>query len=155
MEPGPPALGVRSLSHWTSREVLVDVCCCQYLLQPGPCPYRLFAVSFAERKFSAGGPISALLLYGGCYVCHVQEIFAPPPNIPGVHLLLSAFSASVWLLAARSLLAQPHLLPTVSPPQFLSSSLHDLPTPGQGWLLSVSPGLVPGLARTRCSIKAS
>ena len=89
----------------------------------------------------------------GAMCAMFKKSLPPDLSIPGV--LLSAFSASVWLLAARSLLAQSHLLPTVSPPQFLSSLRHDLPAPGQGWPLSVSPGLVPGLARTRCSIKAS
>ena len=73
---------------------------------------------------------------------------SPPPPL---RLLCLCLAPSCQV----SLLAQSHLLPTVSPPQFLFSSLHDLPAPGQGWLLSLSPGLVPGLAHTRCSIKAS
>lgn len=37
IEPRPPALGARSLSHWTTREVAVSGCkCCAYLCQRTP-----------------------------------------------------------------------------------------------------------------------
>ena len=29
MEPGPPALGARNLSHWTAREVMLTCSCCK------------------------------------------------------------------------------------------------------------------------------